>query len=375
MRDGQARRRHLAEPQGDPQPPPGDRARGRRAGLHVQGRQARTRRATRRPRSRAGASTRPTDGRRLRRPVLRARRRDGLGASPRRGRPPRRRAADRRALRRRGRPARRSPTCSRPARAPARSSCSATRTSSRRSRRARTPRSRGARCSSTCSASTRPCRPSAGSSSPQTWRLRPELCAFTSDAYYEGRLGYAPGDALGARSPPGTGPRWLPVEHEGRGQSSVEEADAIAAAIARARRHAVHRRARRDAAAGRAGRPRRRARTTPRCGCCARAFPTDVAVGTVDKFQGQQAPVVFVSMASSTPEDAPRGHRLRVRRAPVQRRDVARAVPRRARLRAAAPRRRLQDRRADAARQRRLPVRRARRDRVRAGPGAGNLPA
>ena len=26
----------------------------------------------------------------------------------------------------------------------------------------------------------------------QTWRLRPELCAFTSDAYYEGRLRNAP---------------------------------------------------------------------------------------------------------------------------------------------------------------------------------------
>src|SRR3989442_14266639 len=28
---------------------------------------------------------------------------------------------------------------------------------------------------------------------------------------------------------------------------------------------------------------------------------------TVDKFQGQEAPVVFYSMATSTPEDAPRG--------------------------------------------------------------------
>ena len=30
-------------------------------------------------------------------------------------------------------------------------------------------------------------------------------------------------------------------------------------------------------------------------------------VGTVDKFQGQQAPVVLYSMATSSPEDAPRG--------------------------------------------------------------------
>ena len=32
-----------------------------------------------------------------------------------------------------------------------------------------------------------------------------------------------------------------------------------------------------------------------------------VRIGTVDKFQGQQAPVVIVSMTTSTPEDAPRG--------------------------------------------------------------------
>jgi uncharacterized protein len=30
-------------------------------------------------------------------------------------------------------------------------------------------------------------------------------------------------------------------------------------------------------------------------------------IGTVDKFQGQEAPVVIYSMATSSPEDAPRG--------------------------------------------------------------------
>jgi uncharacterized protein len=30
-------------------------------------------------------------------------------------------------------------------------------------------------------------------------------------------------------------------------------------------------------------------------------------VGTVDKFQGQEAPVVIYSMTTSSPEDAPRG--------------------------------------------------------------------
>jgi uncharacterized protein len=36
-------------------------------------------------------------------------------------------------------------------------------------------------------------------------------------------------------------------------------------------------------------------------------LPDDVAVGTVDKFQGQEADVVLYSMASSSGEDVPRG--------------------------------------------------------------------
>src|SRR5262249_55176696 len=39
----------------------------------------------------------------------------------------------------------------------------------------------------------------------------------------------------------------------------------------------------------------------------ASSLPEGARVGTVDKFQGQEAPVVFYSMTTSTPEDAPRG--------------------------------------------------------------------
>jgi uncharacterized protein len=39
----------------------------------------------------------------------------------------------------------------------------------------------------------------------------------------------------------------------------------------------------------------------------AAALPAGARVGTVDKFQGQQAPVVIYSMAASSAEDAPRG--------------------------------------------------------------------
>jgi uncharacterized protein len=38
-----------------------------------------------------------------------------------------------------------------------------------------------------------------------------------------------------------------------------------------------------------------------------RLAPLGVPVGTVDKFQGQEAPVAIYSMATSRPEDAPRG--------------------------------------------------------------------
>jgi uncharacterized protein len=39
----------------------------------------------------------------------------------------------------------------------------------------------------------------------------------------------------------------------------------------------------------------------------ANALPSGARVGTVDKFQGQQGPVVIYSMASSSAEEAPRG--------------------------------------------------------------------
>ena len=63
-----------------------------------------------------------------------------------------------------------------------------------------------------------------------TWRLRPEICAFTSEAYYEGRL--LPAEVSARRTlAAGDGLVLDQPEHEGRSQSSWEEADAVAAAI------------------------------------------------------------------------------------------------------------------------------------------------
>ncbi len=63
--------------------------------------------------------------------------------------------------------------------------------------------------------------------------------------------------------------------------------------------------------------------TTPRSGAIRRRLPPEARVGTVDKFQGQEAPVSIYSLTTSTPELAPRGHGLPVQPQPAQRGDVA----------------------------------------------------
>jgi superfamily I DNA and/or RNA helicase len=139
----------------------------------------------------------------------------------------------------------------------------------------------------------------------RTWRLRPELAAFTSDAYYEGRLECAePCAARGVAA--GNGLVFRPVEHAGNGQLSWEEADEVSAAI--------------DALLGTEytdehgiARPLTEEDVlvvTPynaQVRTLRQRVPEAVRVGTVDKFQGQEAPVVIVSLASSSAQSAPRG--------------------------------------------------------------------
>src|SRR5262249_43758511 len=65
----------------------------------------------------------------------------------------------------------------------------------------------------------------------ETWRLHPEICAFTSELFYDGRLQSRPGLELQQiRSNSrinGFGLRFLSVMHEGNQNSCPEEADAI----------------------------------------------------------------------------------------------------------------------------------------------------
>jgi predicted RecB family nuclease len=122
-----------------------------------------------------------------------------------------------------------------------------------------------------------------------SFRMHPDVCRYVSTAFYEGRLESAVADRP---CPAGTGLRWLAVEHEGNRTASVEEAAAIRAEIE-----------------ARGLSPADVMVVAPynmQVRLLTRELP-GVRVGTVDKFQGQEAPVVFFSMATSSGRDAPRG--------------------------------------------------------------------
>jgi uncharacterized protein len=144
----------------------------------------------------------------------------------------------------------------------------------------------------------------------RSFRMPPAVCEPVSRLAYEGRL-HSEETRTAARRldghPPGV--RVLTVDHDGNSTSSPEEAAAIVAETQRL-----------------LGSPWTDEDGTRELGQNdvlvvapynaqvlllqerfeAAGLP-DVAVGTVDKFQGRQAPVVFVSMTASSIDDVPRG--------------------------------------------------------------------
>ena len=148
---------------------------------------------------------------------------------------------------------------------------------------------------------------------PQTWRLAPNICTFTSEVFYEGRLLSRPGleRQVLAGSPPfeGAGLWVVGVPHEGNQNSSADEVEVIDRIISSLLRAGAqwfdH-----DGAAHSMS-PADILVVAPYNAQVAmleeRLLARGVRVGTVDKFQGQEAPVVIYSMTTSTPEDAPRG--------------------------------------------------------------------
>ena len=160
----------------------------------------------------------------------------------------------------------------------------------------------------------------------RTRRMHPDVCRFTSEVFYEGRLSGIEGlerqAVLGSGRFSGAGLRIVEVEHEGNTNSSPEEAAAVVEIV----RDVLGRRWRDQSAAEHQIGPADVLVVTPFNSqireieeALELAKQADVSIGTVDRFQGRQAPVVIYSMASSSPEEAPRGmeflydlHRLNV---------------------------------------------------------------
>jgi uncharacterized protein len=131
--------------------------------------------------------------------------------------------------------------------------------------------------------------------------MHPDVCRFVSEVVYDGRLQSAPECAKNrvvSRGLSGTGLRFIAIDHEGNSQSSPEEAERIADEIEKLLDPLTQR----DilVVAPYNAQVRRVTETLRRRGL------TNVPVGTVDKFQGRQAEVVFFTMTTSSGDDLPR---------------------------------------------------------------------
>lgn len=146
-----------------------------------------------------------------------------------------------------------------------------------------------------------------------SWRMHPALCTFISDAVYDGRLRAHPDcERQRLHLEPGRdgalvpyGLRFVPMDHEGCGQRSEEEVERIKQLT--------------DDLIGTVFTDRDGKNGTldwenilivapynMQVNAIAAALPSRARVGTVDKFQGQEAEVVIVSLATSSPDDLPR---------------------------------------------------------------------
>ena len=156
----------------------------------------------------------------------------------------------------------------------------------------------------------------------RTWRMAPEVSAFVSDAFYQGRLDAVAECARqcvdGAGGPPLRGLYTVPVVHDSDRTFSPSEAARVRQVfdqrLGRRWRH-------RDGSERMLG-VRDILVVAPynaHVACIAAALPEGARVGTVDRFQGQEAAVSIFSLATSSAEELPRNleflysaHRLNV---------------------------------------------------------------
>ncbi|WP_138416282.1 TM0106 family RecB-like putative nuclease [Sinomonas gamaensis] len=144
---------------------------------------------------------------------------------------------------------------------------------------------------------------------PESWRMAPELCAAVSRLSYEGRLESAPPAKSRALAEVPAGVETVLVEHSGNATASVEEANEVVRQV--------------EAHVGLLWRDGNETRPLAADDVIVVApynaqvnlirTKLDEAgfaatpVGTVDRFQGQEAVVAIVSLACSDPGEAPRG--------------------------------------------------------------------
>lgn len=145
----------------------------------------------------------------------------------------------------------------------------------------------------------------------RSWRMHPALCEAVSQLAYEGRLRSHP--AAAARHLEGVAPgiHHVPVAHSGRTVTSPEEVEVVVSEV----RKVV-------GAPWRAGEGVPERPLAPEDVLVVAAYNAQVwavraaldaaglggvAVGTVDRFQGREAPVAIVTLAASGGEDVPRG--------------------------------------------------------------------
>lgn len=144
---------------------------------------------------------------------------------------------------------------------------------------------------------------------PVSRRMHPRVCGFISAAAYDGRLTADPVAAAQALIGPAdedlTGARLMPVAHYGRSQVCPEEIVAVQALIAELR-HATFTD---TAGVARPVTPADILVVAPynaQVNALRDGLPGEVRVGTVDRFQGQEAAICIVSMTTSSGEELPR---------------------------------------------------------------------
>ena len=174
----------------------------------------------------------------------------------------------------------------------------------------------------------------------ETWRMHPAVNAFVSRSFYEARLEPRPENARlrlrGTDGFDGAGIAFVPVEHEGRDGTAPEEVAAALEVLGRLTGDGA-----RFVDKHGAERPLTHADVlviapfNRHVAALARALPGSVRVGTVDKLQGQEAPVVLYALGVSSLDLAPRGvgflfdlHRCNVAVSRAQARAIVLASPR-----------------------------------------------